>query len=277
MLQCATWHCDKPQQHHSRALCQATPHPTTLCPAKPRPKPPCCATICQTPWQGQPCQATLCTMMQDSAVPSHTRAHTLVPHGTMQCPAVLPSTATHHTVPCSTPQASPCESTKGAAGPPPHHEGLVDRVTELEDVVADSQVVLQAERLQHHAVPHREGQSQLLAGGRSCGTPPLGKPTPSPRAPATPLTPPLHKDPLCRKPNLHYTALPTPETAAPCRKLLPPKAAPPPWGHPTPTPMEEAHPTEDSSRSLQETTPYPSPSQSRWPHPKRSPLPNQRS
>lgn len=34
----------------------------------------------------------------------------------------------------------------------------------MEHVVADSQVVLQAERLQHHSVPDRERQPQLLVG-----------------------------------------------------------------------------------------------------------------
>lgn len=34
----------------------------------------------------------------------------------------------------------------------------------MEDVVTDSQVVLQAERLQHHTVPDWERQPQLLIG-----------------------------------------------------------------------------------------------------------------
>lgn len=34
----------------------------------------------------------------------------------------------------------------------------------MEDVVADSQVVLQTERLQHHAVPDWEREPQLLVG-----------------------------------------------------------------------------------------------------------------
>lgn len=76
-------------------------------------------------------------------------------------------------------------------------------------MIADSQVVLQAEGLQHHAVPHREGQSQLLTGTRPCGTPPSQTavtfppgPQPHPgRAPAAPR--PLHKNPPRRKPNLH--------------------------------------------------------------------------
>lgn len=39
----------------------------------------------------------------------------------------------------------------------------------MEDVVADSQVVLQTERLQHHAVPDGEGEPQLLVGVRWTG------------------------------------------------------------------------------------------------------------
>ena len=46
----------------------------------------------------------------------------------------------------------------------PPHEGLVDGGPQVEDVVADGQVVLQPEGLQHHPVPHREGQPQLLVG-----------------------------------------------------------------------------------------------------------------
>ena len=46
----------------------------------------------------------------------------------------------------------------------PPHEGLVDRGPKVEDVVTDSQVVLQAERLQHHAISDRERQPQLLIG-----------------------------------------------------------------------------------------------------------------
>lgn len=93
---CVKWHCDKP---HSIALCQSTPRPTVLCYDEPHPKLPGCAITCQIPrhhaepWQVQLRQVTLHTVMQDSAVPSHTR-----PHGTMQCPVVLPSTASHHTV-----------------------------------------------------------------------------------------------------------------------------------------------------------------------------------
>lgn len=46
----------------------------------------------------------------------------------------------------------------------PPHEGLVDGGSKVEDVVADSQVVLQAERLQHHSIPDWERQPQLLIG-----------------------------------------------------------------------------------------------------------------
>lgn len=46
----------------------------------------------------------------------------------------------------------------------PPHEGLVDGGSKVEDVVTDSQVVLQAERLQHHSVPDWERQPQLLVG-----------------------------------------------------------------------------------------------------------------
>lgn len=46
----------------------------------------------------------------------------------------------------------------------PHHQGFVDGVPELEGVVTDGQVVLQSERLQHHAVSDRECQPQVVAG-----------------------------------------------------------------------------------------------------------------
>lgn len=46
----------------------------------------------------------------------------------------------------------------------PPHEGLVDGRSKVEDVVTDSQVVLQAERLQHHSIPDWERQPQLLVG-----------------------------------------------------------------------------------------------------------------
>lgn len=46
----------------------------------------------------------------------------------------------------------------------PPHEGLVDRRSQVENVVTDSQVVLQAEWFQHHSVPNWEGQAQLLIG-----------------------------------------------------------------------------------------------------------------
>ncbi len=46
----------------------------------------------------------------------------------------------------------------------PPHEGLVDGGSKVEDVVTDSQVVLQAERLQHHSIPDGERQPQLLIG-----------------------------------------------------------------------------------------------------------------
>ena len=48
-------------------------------------------------------------------------------------------------------------------GKPPH-EGLVDGGSKVEDVVTDSQVVLQAERLQHHSIPDGECQPQLFVG-----------------------------------------------------------------------------------------------------------------
>lgn len=38
----------------------------------------------------------------------------------------------------------------------PHHEGFVHRVSQLEGVVTDCQVVLQSERLQHDAIPYWE-------------------------------------------------------------------------------------------------------------------------
>lgn len=127
-------------------------------------------------------------------------------------------------------------------------------------MVADSQVVLQAEGLQYHAVPHREGQPQLLAGGRPCETPPSGKPTPSPSGPShTPGMPP----PTAQGSTLHE-AQPPPRGRPPPGNRRPTKEAPPTQsgsisgGHPTLTTMKEAHPTEDCSRSLQETTPYPS-------------------
>ena len=46
----------------------------------------------------------------------------------------------------------------------PPHECLVDGGPQVEDVVADGQVVLQPEGLQHHPVPYREGQPELLVG-----------------------------------------------------------------------------------------------------------------
>lgn len=46
----------------------------------------------------------------------------------------------------------------------PHHEGFVHRVSQLEGVVTDSQVVLQSERLQHDAIPYWECQTQVIAG-----------------------------------------------------------------------------------------------------------------
>lgn len=46
----------------------------------------------------------------------------------------------------------------------PRHECFVHRVSQLEGVVADSQVVLKSEWLQHNAVPYREGQAQVIAG-----------------------------------------------------------------------------------------------------------------
>lgn len=52
----------------------------------------------------------------------------------------------------------------GCAAPShsPPHQRLVDRGPQVKDVVADSQVVLQAEGLQHHAVPHGECEPQLV-------------------------------------------------------------------------------------------------------------------
>lgn len=50
----------------------------------------------------------------------------------------------------------------GSAGSP-QHQGLVDGVSQLEGVVADRQVVLQAEGLQDHPIPYWEGQPQLVA------------------------------------------------------------------------------------------------------------------
>lgn len=46
----------------------------------------------------------------------------------------------------------------------PPHEGLMDGGSKVEDVVTDSQVVLQAERLQHHSIPDWECQPQLFIG-----------------------------------------------------------------------------------------------------------------
>lgn len=47
---------------------------------------------------------------------------------------------------------------------PPHHERFIDGVSQLEGVVTDGQVVLQPERLQHHAVSDRKRQAQVVAG-----------------------------------------------------------------------------------------------------------------
>ena len=44
----------------------------------------------------------------------------------------------------------------------PPHECLVDGFPQLEDVIADGQVVLQPERRQHHAVADGEGEPQLV-------------------------------------------------------------------------------------------------------------------
>lgn len=46
----------------------------------------------------------------------------------------------------------------------PQHECFIDRVSQLEGVVTDGQVVLQSERLQHDAVSYRESQTQVVAG-----------------------------------------------------------------------------------------------------------------
>lgn len=142
-------------------------------------------------------------------------------------------------VPYSTPRAALCDTTRGAPEPPPHHEGLVDRVAELEDVVADSQVVLQAEGLQHHAVPHREGQSQLLAGGRPCGVPPSGKPTPSSRVPATPRPCPSRAPPTAQGSTSQEAQPPLsgpahPGNRSPMEEAPPTHSGPTPGGHPLP-------------------------------------------
>lgn len=46
----------------------------------------------------------------------------------------------------------------------PHHEGLIDGVSQLEDMVADGQVVLQSKGLQHDPVSYRKGQTQVITG-----------------------------------------------------------------------------------------------------------------
>lgn len=46
----------------------------------------------------------------------------------------------------------------------PHHECFVDRVSQLEGVVTDGQVVLQSERLQHDTISDRERQTQVVTG-----------------------------------------------------------------------------------------------------------------
>lgn len=46
----------------------------------------------------------------------------------------------------------------------PQHEGLVHRISEMESVITDSQVVLQSKRLQHYPISYREGQTQVIAG-----------------------------------------------------------------------------------------------------------------
>lgn len=142
--------------------------------------------------------------------------HATYHHATQRCAAT--THAVHHdSMPCHTAlccagpySATPSSTVRRRAvrppaplPPPPHHEGLVDGVTQLEDVVADGQVVLQAEGLQHHAVPHREGQPQLLPGGRPCrGRRQLGPPRPGkPNR--------LLKSPPCRKPRPHTEAPPT--------------------------------------------------------------------
>lgn len=44
----------------------------------------------------------------------------------------------------------------------PPHQCLVNCGPQVEHMVADGQVVLQAEGLQNHAIPHGEGEPQLV-------------------------------------------------------------------------------------------------------------------
>lgn len=45
----------------------------------------------------------------------------------------------------------------------PHHKCFVHRVSQLEGVVTDGQVVLQSEWLQHNTVPYGKSQTQVIA------------------------------------------------------------------------------------------------------------------
>ena len=44
----------------------------------------------------------------------------------------------------------------------PPHECLVHRISQMEDVVADRQVMLQAERREDNSVPHRKCKAQFF-------------------------------------------------------------------------------------------------------------------
>ncbi len=54
----------------------------------------------------------------------------------------------------------PARVQRGIHSPP--HERLVDRLAQVEDVVADGEVVLEAEGRQHDPVAHREREAQLV-------------------------------------------------------------------------------------------------------------------
>lgn len=55
----------------------------------------------------------------------------------------------------------------------PPHQRLVDCGPQVKDMVADGQVVLKAEGLQHHAVPHGEREPQLVIVGGWVGEEPM--------------------------------------------------------------------------------------------------------
>lgn len=57
-----------------------------------------------------------------------------------------------------------CPPSLGSTSPrhSPPHQRLVDRGPQVKDVVADGQVVLQAEGLQHHTIAHGECEPQLV-------------------------------------------------------------------------------------------------------------------